>query len=419
MVVFGCASTDEMAKDSAGIGAKAAVAIDENGNTLLMNAVLRNSDSAIDAELSRSEYLADNAKFLNHANSDGNNALHLAAIKRNRNLAKRLLKMGIDRNAVNNDGDTALHIAVKNSDSQLVDALLDGGCDTDALDGEGATPLILAARNGNGELVQKLISRHADTKIKDSDRKSYVDYMGQSRPPVSDNEHKDNERKDNERNTERAEDTNLQPPKSLAARTNSFTVHFGTRHTPAISAVKNRNRTKLAELIKDGADMNESDEFGNTPIMYAVKANATAMLPQLINAGAAIDIRNDEGQTPLMYAVSQNSDSSVSILLGNGAEASVCDTNGNTALSIAIGRRSVNLVSALLEAGANPNITFADGNTALIQMVYNDDLPCAKAFLARVPEYDVWQTNVYGKTALDVAKEKHNMGFVKLLESYQ
>ena len=120
-----------------------------------------------------------------------------------------------------------------------------------------------------------------------------------------------------------------------------------------------------------------------------------------------------------MYAVFQNADNFALALLKNGASPSTVDDDGNSALSIAISNSSVNLVSALLEAGANPNITFADGNTALIQMVYNDDLPCAKAFLARVPEYDVWQTNVYGKTAMDVAKEKHNMGFVKLLESYQ
>ncbi|MBR1714349.1 MAG: ankyrin repeat domain-containing protein [Treponema sp.] len=414
MFFFSCASTDETAKDSAGIGAKAAVAIDENGNTPLMSAVLRNSDSAIDAELSRSEYLADNAKFLNHANSDGNNALHLAAIKRNRNLAKRLLKMGIDRNAVNNDGDTALHIAVKNSDSQLVDALLDGGCDTDALDGEGATPLILAARNGNGELVQKLISRHADTKIKDGMGKVYSEYLSAK---ADEKKPKHGEDSKFERHAPKSESNSaIEKPAAIGK---GFSIRFGLKRNPVIDAVRNGDRLSLDKAVDAGENVNSKDEFGNSALFYALKASDFSIFRRLLDLGANSGTRNNDGQTPLMYAVFQNADNFALALLKNGASPSTVDDDGNSALSIAISNSSVNLVSALLEAGANPNITFADGNTALIQMVYNDDLPCAKAFLARVPEYDVWQTNVYGKTALDVAKEKHNMGFVKLLESYQ
>lgn len=389
------------------------VEIDSKGNTPLMNAILKNSYSAFRDELSNGKYTANGGKFLNHENADGNTALHLATSKRNKDFINSLIEKGIERNAVNRDGDTALHIAVGLGDVSVIETLVRGGCDINVLNSDGATPLILAAKNGDRETVKTLLSLGADKKIKDNSKKIYTDYL----PTEPEKKEKKDNIQEKAIEVQKKQPSETESKSSLQTTNGRFAVQFGTQLPPLVKAVKDRNRSKFLELLKAGENPNSADDMGNSALMYAVKVSDRAAATQLLDSGASVDSSNSSGQTPLMYAVSLNSDM-VMLLLNKGAEPSVLDDERNSALSVAILKRSSQMISVLLDAGANPNITFNDGNSALIQMCYNSDLPSVRAFLTKVPEYDVWRTNSYGKTALDVANETHNVLLIKFLEQY-
>lgn len=55
----------------------------------------------------------------------------------------------------------------------------------------------------------------------------------------------------------------------------------------------------LAARIKEGANVNQIDEFGNSPLHLAARKNATECLALQLQAGAAPLVRNAEGQTAI------------------------------------------------------------------------------------------------------------------------
>jgi ankyrin repeat protein len=106
---------------------------------------------------------------VNAAQGDGMTALHWAAMNGDAALAETLLYAGANPRATTRlGGYTALHLASQTGARAVVDTLAARGADVNARATTGATPLMLAATSGNIDALQALIDRGADVNAAES-----------------------------------------------------------------------------------------------------------------------------------------------------------------------------------------------------------------------------------------------------------
>jgi ankyrin repeat protein len=105
-----------------------------------------------------------------------------------------------------------------------------------------------------------------------------------------------------------------------------------------------------ALLIEQGADPNETDQFGNTALHLAL-ANPQ-MVELLLASGADVNAKNAMGNTPLHLAVKYRR--SVEILLAAGAKVDARNGLDKTPLNYAMrqGTYDLTIVEMLIRAGA-------------------------------------------------------------------
>lgn len=171
-------------------------AVDEEGNTALLNAASNNKLEVI-------KFLSEKVQDINHTNNDGNSALALAIQnnsgqvvnylvskgadtsildKKGNNLAYYLLKTrgkpkdfdekvntlsktGFDFKKVQSDKSTAWHLAVDKNDIALLKKINAFGADINVKDDQGNTALHYAAMKSNNTAILKyLIASGADVK---------------------------------------------------------------------------------------------------------------------------------------------------------------------------------------------------------------------------------------------------------------
>jgi hypothetical protein len=70
-------------------------------------------------------------------------------------------------------------------------------------------------------------------------------------------------------------------------------------------AARDNRASDLAELLKQGADLNAQSESGQTALMYAARACAVESAKTLLEKNANINLRDEHGENALMYAVSE------------------------------------------------------------------------------------------------------------------
>ena len=154
-----------------------------------------------------------------------------AAMSRDRDAVKALLKTGADVNAAQGDGMTALHWASRNGDAELTQMLLFAGANVKATTRLGGyTPLMMAAEQGHATVIAALLSGGADAK---------------------------------------------------AANT------MGT--TPLMLAAASGNPHAITTLVENGAEIEAKEKtFEQTPLMFAAATNRVEALRALIKAGADV-----------------------------------------------------------------------------------------------------------------------------------
>ena len=86
--------------------------------------------------------LLNNGANVNHANSDGDTALILAAVNNKSDIVQVLLNNGANVNHANSDGDTALMSATQRRNIDIVQLLLNNGANVDHANIHGDTALI-------------------------------------------------------------------------------------------------------------------------------------------------------------------------------------------------------------------------------------------------------------------------------------
>src|SRR4030095_1462298 len=120
--------------------------------------------------------------------------------------------------------------------------------------------------------------------------------------------------------------------------------------------IQDAKRAAALEMIRSGADVNESQLDGTRPLHWAVYRVDYDLLAQLIAKKAQVDVTNEFGFTPLAEATRQGDARMVKMLLDAGSGAEGANADGQTALMIAIKNGDLAVFQMLLDAGAKVNV---------------------------------------------------------------
>ncbi len=195
-----------------------------------------------------------------HAQATENDAAFLqAAASGDTDLAKLLMRMGVDVNVADSAGNTALMYAAGNGQVDMTAMLVESGAAVNATTPEGWTALMLAALSGYTPIVQGLIVAGADIGLK--------------------------------------ADIGMNALIMAAARGHAETVTAlldgGAEvdepspdgRTPLMGAAEQGNAEVVTVLLERGADPNAQTPGGFTALLAAQNAGQTEVVWQLAEAG--------------------------------------------------------------------------------------------------------------------------------------
>jgi ankyrin repeat protein len=141
---------------------------------------------------------------------------------------------------------------------------------------------------------------------------------------------------------------------------------FAQSATPVADAAEKRERATIADLLKQGDDVNAAQADGMTALHWAVYHDDPGTAKLLIKAGANARAANRYGVTPLSLACTNGNTEIVELLLQAGADANTTLRGGETALMTAARTGKPGPVKALLARGADVNAKDRNGQTALM-----------------------------------------------------
>ena len=312
-----------------------------------------------------------------------------AAMKRDAEAARALIKGGADVNAAQGDGMTALHWAARNGDAELTQALLFAGGNVKATTRLGGyTPLLMAAEQGHAAVISVLIAGGADAKASNTLGTTALMLAAASGNGA-------------------AVTTLVENGAEVAAREKTF------GQTPLMFAVANNRVDAVKALIRAGADLKATSKVVNvgnlssTEQEFLAQASGSGAQPggggqgragQVVapgagaapaataGAGAGGGGRRGGGGTPgierpyfyneligtqggvtaLMLAARGGYTDAVKLLVAAGADVNQVSAGDQTSpMLIAAINGQFDLAQWLLEQGANPNAAAVNGVTPL------------------------------------------------------
>ena len=107
-----------------------------------------------------------------------------------------------------------------------------------------------------------------------------------------------------------------QPPESEQTPAQEY------EEKPAVSIFKvisNNDIDTLKELLVNGVDLKQKDDFKGTPLQYAAETERTEIVKLLAENGADVNAITENKKPPLYYAVINDNKEMAKILLNNGA----------------------------------------------------------------------------------------------------
>jgi hypothetical protein len=117
-----------------------------------------------------------------------------------------------------------------------------------------------------------------------------------------------------------------------------------------------KQHEQVKQALRQGADVNEFDQYGFTPLIEAGITNDLEMTKILLQAGADPNLQDLTGGTVLHWAVENNNLELCSLLLENGASANQYSRSSEPPLVKAILRRQRPLQQLLLKYQANKEL---------------------------------------------------------------
>jgi len=117
---------------------------------------------------------------LNHADKEGNTALHFASLKGNAEIVELLLAEGISPVVTNKAGESALAYAVQSGKTKVCEQLIKADKkQVNIVDKGGNTLLLSAVLNGRPEIISLLLKHSIAVDTKDKDKKTALMYASE------------------------------------------------------------------------------------------------------------------------------------------------------------------------------------------------------------------------------------------------
>lgn len=82
---------------------------------------------------------------------------------------------------------------------------------------------------------------------------------------------------------------------------------------------KEGNIEAVEQALKEGAEINTTDDFGDTPLHWASLGGHLAIVTFLLEKNAEINVKNSKGDTALSYASPWGYTEMVALLKAHGA----------------------------------------------------------------------------------------------------
>ena len=159
----------------------------------------------------------------------------------------------------------------------------------------------------------------------------------------------------------------------FAAGANLLNVFGAELHT----AAEQGDVARVEELLNDGAEIQELDDYDDTPLHVAIRSGHENVVALLIARGADVEAEGggeDGYETPIITAVEHDVPNIIPMLAVAGADLNMTNDNDEVPLHIACCVGSLEAVQALLAAGADVNaqVTRAAKGTPLYwACIYN------------------------------------------------
>ena len=153
---------------------------------------------------------------------------------------------------------------------------------------------------------------------------------------------------------------------------------------PLSDAAERKDRARIGDLLKQGADVNAPQVDGMTALHWATYNDDLQTTELLLQAGANVKVVNRYGVTPLTLAC----------------------TNGNGAI-----------VELLLKGGADPNAPLPGGETPLMTAARTGALPAVKALLSHGASVDARDDRRAQTALIWAAAEGHGAVVQSLIEA--
>nr|XP_019937309.1 PREDICTED: ankyrin-1-like [Paralichthys olivaceus] len=165
----------------------------------------------------------------------------------------------------------------------------------------------------------------------------------------------------------------------------------------------------VLELLHSGIQLEATTKKGNTALHIAALAGQEKVVAELVNYGANVNAQSHKGFSPLYMAAQENHLEVVKFLLENGANQSLPTEDGFTPLAVALQQGHENVVALLINYGTKGKVRLP----ALHIAARNDDTRTAAVLLQNDPNADVLSKT--GFTPLHIAAHYENMSVAQLL----
>uniref|UniRef100_A0A6Q2XA74 ZU5 domain-containing protein n=1 Tax=Esox lucius TaxID=8010 RepID=A0A6Q2XA74_ESOLU len=179
--------------------------------------------------------------------------------------------------------------------------------------------------------------------------------------------------------------------------------------TSFLRAARSGNLDKALDHIKNGIDINISNQNGLNGLHLASKEGHVKMVLELLHAGIVLETTTKDGFTPLAVALQQGHENVVALLINYGTKGKV----RLPALHIAARNDDTRTAAVLLQNDPNPDVLSKTGFTPLHIAAHYENLSVAQLLINRGANVNFTPKN--GITPLHIAARRGNAIMVRLL----
>lgn len=264
--------------------------------------------------------------------------------------------------------------------------------DLEDKDDSGMTKLHLAVQAGDPHMVRSLISEGANLRIRDNHGRTALHHACM------------------------ADKYGNQIITLLLNAGGKAVVNIGddSRQTALHYAAERDLHDNIILLVRNGADINITDDYGFSPLLWAVVAEQYhSIAGTLLDLGADANSTSADGKSALAWAAGLGRTWTAEKLVQRGARMSVTPNTQMIPLEEAAASNSVGIVRLLLEHGGDPNHRDRNGWSAIHWAAEEGHLEIVRFLLDKGADIDA--VSSYGTSPLHCAANGGHVSIVSLL----